>query len=79
MRCGAVCDTGNCGIQNSLNILAIFPGKVLCAVEARPEKAGGTLFRVTSAVLGLLERLALQALDGHIVGIFHNYLVCDKI
>ena len=62
-------------LKNLTNILAIFPGKALCAVEARPEKAGGILSRVTSAVLGLLERLALQALDGHIDRIFRQFHV----
>ena len=57
-------------LKNLSNILAIFPGKALCAVETRPGKAGGILSRVTSAVLGLLERLAQQALDGHIARIF---------
>ena len=55
--------------KHSPNILAIFPEKALCAVEARPEKTGGTLSRVASAVLGLRERLAQQALDGHIARI----------
>ena len=62
-------------LKKSLNILAIFPGKALCAVEARPKKAGGILSRVTSAVLGLPERLAQQALDGHTARIFRSFHV----
>ncbi len=61
--------------KNSLNILEVFPGKALCAVEARPEKAGGILSRVTSEVLGLPERLAQQALDGHAARIFRQFRV----
>ena len=57
-------------LKNSLNILAIFPGKAFCAVEAGPEKAGGTLSRVTFVVPGLLKRLAQQALNGHAARIF---------
>ncbi len=61
--------------KNSLNILAIFPGKALCAVEARPEKAGGILSRVSSVVLGLRKRLAQQALNGHIARRFPQFRV----
>ena len=60
-------------LKKSLNILAIFPGKALCAVEARPKKAGGILSRVTSAVQGLPERLAQQALNGHIARMFPQF------
>ena len=62
-------------LKHSLNILAIFPGKALCAVEARPEKAGGIFSRVTSGVLGLPERLAQQALDGHAARIFRLFRI----
>ncbi len=35
-------------LKNLSNILTIFPGKALCAVEARPGKTGGILSRVAS-------------------------------